>query len=288
MADIVNQFIQNQTDKILNKIDKTVNNQFYTASKTSLDEFRAAITSNGGLQRRNRYVFNITLPEYLRKTLIEDFSLSNAMYALGTNVFDGTLGLLCQSITIPAKQLNTTSIKINGQTRIVPMNYRWDNVSAEFIDTNNCLIYNTFYNWMDGINNPITNTGKFYDDFVKDLRLDYLNRNNEVIGYITLNEAYPISVTRSQSSYDSNNSYITTSVTFTYLYQSNRDYSSLMLYNILNNLTNGSASTILNSATQLIDTFNPIEIVKGSLNSTMFAHEKGDLHLFSKNKNHII
>lgn len=280
MADIVNQFIQNQTDKILNKIDKTVNNQFYTASKTSLDEFRAAITSNGGLQRRNRYVFNITLPEYLRKTLIEDFSLSNAMYALGTNVFDGTLGLLCQSITIPAKQLNTTSIKINGQTRIVPMNYRWDNVSAEFIDTNNCLIYNTFYNWIDGINNPITNTGKFYDDFVRDLRLDYLNRENEVVGYISLSEAYPISVSRSTMSY-SDGSYVVTSVNFGYLYQLNRDYSSNMLYNILNNVTDGEAGKLLNTAVSFINTYNPIEMINTSLNSesNMARRKKNSLSI---------
>lgn len=280
MADIVNQFIQNQTDKILNKIDKTVNNQFYTASKTSLDEFRAAITSNGGLQRRNRYVFNITLPEYLRKTLIEDFSLSNAMYALGTNVFDGTLGLLCQSITIPAKQLNTTSIKINGQTRIVPMNYRWDNVSAEFIDTNNCLIYNTFYNWIDGINNPVTNTGKFYDDFVRDLRLDYLNRENEVVGYISLSEAYPISVSRSTMSY-SDGSYVVTSVNFGYLYQLNRDYSSNMLYNILNNVTDGEAGKLLNTAVSFINTYNPIEMINTSLNSesNMARRKKNSLSI---------
>lgn len=282
MVDIVNQFIQNETDRILNNIDKKLNNVFYTASKTTLDEFRATIAGAGGLQRNNRYVFNIPLPDFLRKTLLEDFSMKNIMANLGKNVFDGTLGLLCQRITIPPKQLNTTNIRISGQTRVVPMNYRWDTVTAEFIETTNGLIYNTFYNWLDGINNPVTNSGKFYDDFVKDLRLDYLNRDNEVVGYITLHEAYPVSVSRSQSSYDGNG-YIVTSVTFTYLYQLNRDYSSNMLYNMLNNVVPGAADKLLNKVTGLIDTYNPIEMVKTSVKSSTYATQgsNNNLKLFT-------
>ena len=97
---------------------------------------------------------------------------------------------------------------------------------------------------------------RFYDDYVKDLRLDYLSRNNEVVGYISLNEAFPISVSKGSVSYD-DGGYMTTSVTFTYLYQTNRDYSSNMLYNIVNNLTNGSVGNLLNVATSAIDTYLP-------------------------------
>lgn len=273
MPDLINRFIQNQTDKVLKKIDKKLNDKFYSSSKTTLDEFRAVISSAGGIQRSNRFVFNIPLPDFLRKTIIEDFSMKNVMSNLGMNIFDGTLGLLCQQISIPEKKVNTTSVKISGQTRTVPLNYSWDNVTAEFIDTTNCLIYNTFYNWIDGINNPITNTGYFYDEFVKDLRLDYLNRDNEVVGYISLNEAYPISVSRSESTYDKD-SYITTKVTFTYLYQTNRDYSSNMLYNILNNIVPGVAGSLLNTATGIIDTYNPLEWVRDSMNSNRFDEQR--------------
>lgn len=256
MTDIINTFIERKTNQILKKIDQKLNNHFYTASKTNLDEFRAAISNNGGLQRLNRFVFNIPLPEFLRKTLIEEFTLRNAISTQGLNVFDGTLGLLCQRVSIPPKSLRTSQIKINGQTRTVPMNYTWDTVTAEFIDPLNGLVYETFYNWMDGINNPLTNTGRFYDDFVRDIRLDYLNRENEVVGYIALNEAFPVSVSKSQVSYDSEG-YMTTSVTFTYLYQTNRDYSSNMLYNILNNVTDGTAGSLLNVATSAIDQYLP-------------------------------
>ena len=273
MVDIINHFIQSETDKILKKFDKTVNNRFYSDSKSSLDEFRAVISAGGGLLRSNRYVFNIPLPDFLRESLIKDFSWSNFMQTQGLNIFDGTLGLLCQRIEVPPKSLRTTQIKVQGQTRTVPMNYNWDNVTAEFIDTGNSIIYDTFYNWIDGINSPVTNTGKFYDDFVKDLRLDYLNRADEMVGYITLNEAFPISVQRSTSSYGETN-YITTRVTFTYIYQTNRDYSSNMLYNILNNVTGGVAGQLLNTATNLVETYNPIEMVKNSLNSSNFSSDK--------------
>lgn len=256
MTDIINTFIEQKTNQILKRLDNSLNNKFYTASKTNLDEFRATILNAGGLQRRNRFVFNIPLPEFLHENLIENFTLRNFLSTQGLNLFDGTLGLLCNKVSIPPKSLRTNQIKIAGQTRTVPMNYTWDSVTAEFIDPLNGLVYETFYNWMDGINNPITNTGRFYDDYVKDLRLDYLSRNNEVVGYISLNEAFPISVSKGSVSYD-DGGYMTTSVTFTYLYQTNRDYSSNMLYNIVNNLTNGSVGNLLNVATSAIDTYLP-------------------------------
>ena len=278
MADIINTFIQNQMDKVFKKIDNKLNNVFYSPAKDSIDEFRATISDHGGLQRVNQFILNIPLPEFLRKSLIEDFSINNALSLVGKNIFDGTLGLLCQSINIPGKNLRTSSIKINGQTRVVPMNYEWEEVSATFIDTNDCLIYNTFYKWIDGINNPVTNTGRFYDDFVMDLRLDYLNKNNEVIGYITLNEAYPTSVTREESTY-CEHGHMTTTVKFAYIYQTNRDYTTSMLYNVINNMTDGAASKLLNKTTEFIDTYNPLEIVKSSVKST--ANLGKSLNLFS-------
>lgn len=256
MTDIINTFIERKTNKLLEKLDKRINNRFYSPSKTNLDEFRAVITENGGLQRLNRFIFNIPLPEFLRETLIERFNTQNVLATQGLNVFDGSLGLLCTKIDVPAKELRTSQIKIGGHTRTVPMNYSWDNVTATFIDPLNGLIYETFYNWLDGINNPITNTGRFYSDFVKDLRLDYLSKENEVMGYITLNEAFPISVSKAAVSYE-DTGYMTTTVTFSYLYQTNRDYSSNMLYNILNNITQGAAGKLLNVAVNKVNDYLP-------------------------------
>ena len=59
---------------------------------------------------------------------------------------------------------------------------------------------------------------------------------------------------------------MTTSVTFTYIYQTNRDYSSNMLYNILNNITGGSAGTLLNVATSKVNQYLPS--VTGIKNTT--------------------
>ena len=269
MSDIINTFIQRKTNQILDKIDKKIEekftNRFQSPSKESIDEFRSTISNSGGLQRLNRFMFNIPLPEFLRPTLIERFNLKNILATQGLNIFDGTLGLLCNKISIPAKSLRTTEVKINGQTRRVPMNYNWDTVTAEFIDPLNGLIYNTFYDWIDGINSPVTNTGRFYDDYIMDLRLDYLSRSNEVVNYITLNEAFPISVSKANVSYE-DTGFMTTSVTFTYIYQTNRDYSSDMLYNILNNVTSGVAGKLLNKATSYVDQLNPAQLVKNTFN----------------------
>lgn len=273
IEDQINKYISQYTDKVLTKLDKKADQAIYGPSKNTLDEFRAAISSQGGIQRLNQFIFNIPIPEFLRQSLIDDFSVNNFLSTQGLNIFDGTLGLLCRSVEIPPKQLNTSQIKINGQTRTVPMNYRWDNVTATFIDTNSCLVYNVFSNWLDAINNPVTNTGRFYDDYVKDLRLDYLNKNSEVMGYISLYEAFPIAVSRSAVSYDATNGYMTTTVTFSYLYQANQYYTANMLYNIANNVTGGVAEALLGLTSKVVDTYNPMKWVKNSMESTTFKNE---------------
>ena len=50
---------------------------------------------------------------------------------------------------------------------------------------------------------------------------------------------------------------MTTTVTFSYLYQTNRDYSSNMLYNILNNITQGAAGKLLNVAVNKVNDYLP-------------------------------
>lgn len=270
--DQINKYISQYTDKIISKLDKKADKAIYGPSQNKLDEFRATISSQGGIQRTNQFVFNVPIPEFLRQSLIDDFSINNFLSTQGLNIFDGTLGLLCRAVDIPAKQFNTSSVKINGQTRIVPMNYRWDNVTATFIDTNSCLIYNIFSNWMDAINNPVTNTGRFYDDYVKDLRLDYLNKKNEVIGYIALYEAFPISVVRAPVSYDNNTNYMTTTVTFSYLYQANQLYTANMLYNIANNVTDGVAEALLGLTSKISETYNPVKWVKNSMESNTYKN----------------
>lgn len=285
MPDILNKYFDQLEDKLLKKLDTKINDAIYSPSKNDINSFRAIISQGGGPGRSNQFVFNIPLPQFLQQSIIQDPSITNILSTQGLNVFSDSIGLLCKEVTPPAKKFNISDVAINGQHRRVPQNYSWDTITATFYDTNSQFVYNTFYQWMDGINNPITNVGRFYDDYIVDLRLDYLTKSNDIAGYIKLAEAFPISVERSGLSYTSDNSVILTSVTFTYLYQTNKDYSSLMLYNILNNVTDGTASTLLNKAKNTLSQFKPDDWIKNSLKSkSSYKSTKGDYRLFSSPK----
>lgn len=282
IQDQADQYLAHVTDKVLKKVDSRINDYYVTPAKSRIDEFRSIIASQGGLQRTNQFIFNVSLPQFLRPTLIEDFSAKNFLTTQGLNDFDGVLGLLCQKIDVPRKSLRTTEIKVNGQRRVVPANYSWDDITVTFVDTNSCIVYNTMYSWMDYINNPVTNTGRFFDEYVTDLRVDYLNKNNEILGYIKLADAFPVSVSRSALSFDDRSTFMLTTVTFTYTYQSNRDYSSVMLYNMLNNLTDGAAASLLNKGIDLIKQYNPITLVSNSLtSSSTYGSHNGEYYLFT-------
>ena len=278
----VDKYFDRGADKIIQKINEYQGDEYTTPAVKNIDEFRSNISNEGGLQRTNQFRLNISIPKFLTDSI----DLGSFSELTGMSAYNNTLSLLCKSIEVPAKTLNTTEIKINGQRRVVPANYTWDNITITFIDTNSCVVYNTIYDWMDSINNPATNTGRFYDDYISELKIDYLDKRNDVLGYIRLVDAFPISLSRSSLSYDNQNEVMTTKVTFTYTYQSNQDYSAKMLYNIISNLTNGSVGNLIDKAKSVVKSYNPAMIIRDSLKSKNRQDIKqGSLYLFTKPKN---
>lgn len=271
MPDIINKYIKQTTDKFLDLVDVTIDQRLHEPANTSLDVFRSNLSA--GIARPNNFIFNVTLPDFLRPSLIERFSVASILASQGLSPFEGKLSLLCFQVELGAKKFNNKIVKSGGQTRKIPQNYSWDNVICSFIDTNEHIVFNTMSDWMDGINNPITNTGVFYNEYITDMRVDLLNKKNTITGYAALNEAYPISVSRSTLNWGSLNTFMVTTVEFSYLYQNNKDYSSLQLYNTMNNLTDGAFSKLLNIANDTINTYNPATLLKNSLNSNTRARE---------------
>lgn len=271
----IDKYFARGADKVIQKINEYTGAEYTAPATSRIDEFRNNITTNGGLQKTNQFRFNISIPTFISEEDGFGASFYNLGLSSGLPAYDNTLSLLCRSIEIPAKTFNTTEIKINGQRRVVPANYTWDNVTATFIDTNNCIVYNTIYSWMDAINNPATNTGRFYDDYISELKVDYLDKNNNILGYIRLTDAFPISLSRSALSYDDRSEMMLTKVTFTYTYQSNQDYSAQMLYNIFSNLTNGSVGNLFDKAKDLVKLYDPRKLIPNSLKAKTISGYEG-------------
>lgn len=245
---ILDKYLNIAAEKVTTKLDKLASKLIEGDAPSSIDKFRSTLSA--GLARPNQFITNFILPSYVSTNLLADIKS-----IFGVSTFDSNLSLLCNEVTIPSRKLNTTSIKFNGMTRKAPTNYEWDDITISFIDTNEHLAYKIFSKWMDGVTNPYTNTGKFYDDYTSDIKVNLLNKNNETTSYFVLNKAYPTSILEIPLSWDSEEGYNKIQITFNYLYQSDKDYSSMAIYNMINNM---STESIKNNFKNIGDSVNNI------------------------------
>lgn len=227
MANIINKYVGQFTNKVnesLNKVVEDINITGETTGTKSLATFRNKLNSAGGVARSNLFMVSFELPSWMEN--------AEFLQTLGITRFNEELGLLCSKVSAPTKSLQTQTVRYgNNLDRKIPTGYRWEEVTFTFIERNDYLIFNTFNEWIDGINNPVTNTGRFYDDTVSDVKINFLNKNGDILAYYTLLEARPSSVTISDYDWSQTNQYVTIDITFDYVYSITRDYS---LYNLVN------------------------------------------------------
>jgi len=221
MADIISKYLNAAIDKVQSKIDTTLAKVIENTSPapSSIDQFRSSLSA--GLARPNQFFVNVALPSFVTT------KLSATIRSLfGVSEFDTDLSLLCSEATIPAKRLNVSKININGINRTLPLNYEWDNITLTFIDTNKHLARTMFNTWMNGVSSPYSNTGKFYNDYIADIKINFLDKKNTTRDYVVMNEAFPVTINEIPLSWDSEEGYIKIAVEFAYIYQSDKDYSS--------------------------------------------------------------
>ncbi len=229
MANIINKYVKKYTDKVVSKVDKLVDSFDVTNEKqaafsitndkgvSSINAFRNKLEAKNGLARNNQFMVSFELPSWMND--------SKWLSYLGVTQFNEELGILCNKFTPPTKNLQSTSvIYSNNIERKIPLGYKWEEVTFSFIERNDYFIYNTFNEWIDGINNPITNTGRFYNDITADVKINFLDKHDNILAYYVLLEAYPTSITISEYNWETLNQFVNIDVSFNYIYGVHRDY----------------------------------------------------------------
>tara|TARA_Y100000004_G_scaffold197173_1_gene270196 strand:+ start:6506 stop:7168 length:663 start_codon:yes stop_codon:yes gene_type:complete len=148
------------------------------------------------------------------------------------------LNLLCQSCTMPGKQVTTVDHPYKGfrQVEKFPTGYTFDDVTFEFLVTNDMFIKTLFDEWQNLIFNQDRAGGTrqageyrvkykrenaFREDYVCDVSIYQLTSNDtqsdtrRIYG-VKLLEAYPITLNALNFAQDSNNMTQKLSVTMTY------------------------------------------------------------------------
>ena len=166
----------------------------------SLDEFRATIAGKD-LARQNRFEVRITGP------------------AGG----DEQVNLLAESVSIPGQNIRSVPDDLRyGPARDHAQGVTYGDISMTFICTPGMQEKVYFEEWQKrivqlGERDPGWNVN-FYKDYVGEIQIDQLDKQNQMKYQVTIVEAWPKTINAQEFTLSSNDSYQTVSVDFAYRY----------------------------------------------------------------------
>jgi hypothetical protein len=166
----------------------------------SLDEFRATIAGKD-LARQNRFEVRITGP------------------AGG----DEQVNLLAESVSIPGQNIRSVPDDLRyGPARDHAQGVTYGDISMTFICTPGMQEKVYFEEWQKrivqlGERNSKWNA-KWYVDYIGEIQIDQLDRQNQMKYQVTIVEAWPKTINAQEFTLSSNDAYQTVSVDFAYRY----------------------------------------------------------------------
>ena len=163
---------------------------------TSIQDLQSAIKRHAGLSRDNRFRVIISNP---------------------IDGEDGQdLSLLCESCTLPGRQINTTDFSVWRNENKIPTGYTDEDVTCVFYLTNDYYVNNLFDKWLLKIINPDTYLANYTNTFAKTILLQQLNEADQPVYQVTLPYAWPVGVNSIELDNSSENSVQKLTVVFTY------------------------------------------------------------------------
>ena len=171
-----------------------------TISPTTIDDFKSVISRRSGLAPANRFAIFMSPPS---QTLL-NLDLQN----VASNLLSGNFGpgqlvndprdvsLLCESCSLPGRQIQTLDKQhMNYRQSIkIPQGYFNEDVNFVFHLTNDYHMKKVFDRWLDLVINPETYQVAYRKEFVTDVTIQQLNRQNVPVYGIKLKNAFPVTV----------------------------------------------------------------------------------------------
>lgn len=156
---------------------------------TTLTTFISEIKT-GALARNSHYYMNFTAPAIFANSKLNS---SNNMQRLF---------LYCNSAQLPGINISTFQSRTFGETREMPYERLFDNVSLSFYVDRNMHIKKFFDQWIDGIQDPITRNFNYYENYTTDISIIVKDVADKPAYIVTLYEAYPKTMSPITLGYD--------------------------------------------------------------------------------------
>jgi len=184
----------------------------------NVDNFKSLVSKRGGLAPSNRFAVYMPLPLISfdpQELIAKAFNKGNAG---GNNFFNDPrdVSILCDSVTMPGRQIATNDVVNNMLAVKMPYNYINDDVTMSFHITNDHYMKKFFDNWMDKIIDRKTMTMKYRSSYATDIIIQQLDQRDVPVYTCTLKNAYPITMASYELNNSSENQFQKITMTFAY------------------------------------------------------------------------
>jgi hypothetical protein len=177
--------------------------------KNPIDSLSAKISERGGLAKPNYFAVTFTGPA-----------------SINPNIW--LVNALCESASLPGRAFSTAEYTTTKHAVKVPYTFINDDVTLTFLVTNDFYMKNLFEKWMKCVIND--EDGKIYykKQYASDFTITVLSPKSQMIHKVTLQNAYPITMSAIELSNAAENQVMKVTVTLTYdNYKTNTTFFSL-------------------------------------------------------------
>jgi hypothetical protein len=165
----------------------------------SIDTLKSSISNHGGIAHPNRFNVIFTPPKMslLNKNPANLIgNLASGSLSLRNLINDPRdISLLCQSVSIPGRNISTLDYMANKGSRKQPYTFVDSEVAMSFILTSDFYIKTMFDTWMENIFDTENYYVGYKKDYSTDITIQQLNKKNIPVYGVRLVNAYPTTVT---------------------------------------------------------------------------------------------
>jgi len=165
---------------------------------SSIDDLKSTISKKGGLAKTNRFNVFFTPPSASLLNLNPETIISSAIsgnFSARNLINDPRdISILCESVAIPGRQISTLDYQAEKQTVKIPYGELHDDVTLNFLLTNDYYIKTMFDSWVGGIVDMNQYSIAYKKDIVTDIIIQQLDEKNIPIYGVKLENAFPTTV----------------------------------------------------------------------------------------------
>ena len=197
--------------------------------ETTINRFIAEINQGEGLARPNRFLVVFNPPE---KYKLGDVGTQQTGFGpppdqrfrqYNSQELKRNVGMMCNKVTMPSRDINTTAVQLYGPAREMPYSYSFPgNIEMTFYGDKFLRQRVFFEEWQKLIYDLGTHNMNFYDDYVGTVDILQLgafesNDDRDRVTYaVRLYEVYPSTMGSMEYSYGANDQGVSIPVTFNF------------------------------------------------------------------------